>query len=252
MGVDVIIVGRGGGSLEDLWPFNEETVARAIYQSEIPVISAVGHETDFTIADFVADLRAPTPSAAAELVVKDKREVSNSVRALTVRVENEMEQILETYRTEVVHLRKRLGDPRRRMESLLLRMDELGNRLQGLVSWTLKRKREAFLYRENSLSLRNPSRRIATWRTEISKTERRLDQSLRHTVELQRRRIEGISGKLDSLSPLAILKRGYSITRNLPSLRILRSVTQVKEGDRVEIRLHEGTLICGIEKTVGS
>jgi len=249
MDVNVIIVGRGGGALEDLWPFNEEIVARAIYHSKIPIISAVGHETDYTISDFVADLRAPTPSAAAELVVKDKREIKTTLHYLEERLDNQIIQILKENRTDVFHLRKMLIDPRKRIEEYLLRVDDLVNRFRILTSWILKRKIEKSLHLRERLYPQNPIQKVKTLRLTILETGKRLGQTMSHSIEIQRQKMEGIFGKLESLSPLSILQRGYSITRKLPSLQILRDVVLVKEGDKVEVKLHKGILLCGVEKT---
>ena len=246
--VDVIIVGRGGGSLEDLWAFNEEVVARAIYHSKIPIISAVGHETDYTVADFVADLRAPTPSAAAELVVRDKREMKNILHYLGGRLENQMLQILQGYRTHLSHLRKIFKEPGKRIEEYFLRVDDLVNRLRLLTSWTLKRRGEKCLHLSESLLLRNPIQRVKNLRFFILEGEKRLVKNIKYSIEIQLQRVGGTLGKLDSLSPLSILQRGYSITRKLPTLQILRDASHVKEGDKVEVRLYQGTLLCDVEK----
>ena len=248
MNVDVIIVGRGGGSLEDLWSFNEEIVVRAIYHSKIPIVSAVGHETDYTISDFVADLRAPTPSTAAELVVRDKREIKNTLHYLEERLENQILQTLQENRTNLSHLKKMLTDPRKMIEEYFLRVDDLVNRFRILTSWTLKRKRERSLHLSERLYLQNPIQRVKNLRLAISEIGKRLGQTMRYSVEIQRQKVEGISGKLSSLSPLSILQRGYSITRMFPSLQILRDAAYVRQGDKVEVRLHKGTLLCGVEK----
>ena len=247
--VDVIIVGRGGGSLEDLWAFNEEGVARAIYHSKIPIISAVGHETDYTIADFTADLRAPTPSAAAELVVRDKREIKNILHYLEGRLENQTLQMLQEYRTHLSHLRKIFKEPGKKIEEYFLRVDDFVNRLRLLTSWTLKRKEEKCVHLSESLLLRNPIQRVRNLRSFILEARKRLGQNIKFSIEIQRQRAAGILGKLDSLSPLSILQRGYSIARKLPALQILREASHVKEGDKVEVRLYRGTLLCGVEKT---
>lgn len=249
MNVDVIIVGRGGGSFEDLLAFNEERVARAIYHSKIPIISAVGHETDYTISDFVADLRAPTPSAAAELVVKDKREIKNTIDYLKTRLESQIQQTLQEDRTHLGHLRKILGSPRKTIEDYLLRVDELQNRLQMFISWNLKRSKEKGLHLSRNLYLQSPIQRIKSLRLWISEAQKRLSQNIKHSIEIQREKIRGVLGKLDSLSPLAILQRGYSITRKIPALEILRDSSHVKQGDKVEVKLHKGALICGVEST---
>ena len=249
MDVDVIIVGRGGGSIEDLWPFNEERVARAIYRSGIPVISAVGHETDYTIADFVADVRAPTPSAAAELVVRDRREIENTLHYLEDRLKSQILQTLQEYEVHLSHLIKIFREPGKKIEQYFLRFDDLVNRLQFFATWTLKRKNEECLHLGESLFLRSPVQRVKRLQSAVSEARRRLLQGTRFSVEIQRQRVAAILGKLDSLSPLAILQRGYSITRKLPSLQILREARHVTEGDRVEVRLHRGTLLCGVEKT---
>ncbi len=248
MNVDVIIVGRGGGSFEDLWPFNEEIVARAIYDSKIPIISAVGHETDYTISDFVADLRAPTPSAAAELVVKDKREVKNSLRYLEERLDSEMLRVLQENRTGLSHLRKLLIDPKKKIEEHFIKVDDLINRFRILTLWILNRNREKAFHLAGRLYLQSPIQRVKSLRFMLSENGRRLGQSIRHSIELKKEKMNGLLGKLDSLSPLSILQRGYSITRKLPSLQILRDAAGVRKGDKVEVKLHRGTLLCGVEK----
>ncbi|NWF92042.1 MAG: exodeoxyribonuclease VII large subunit [Syntrophaceae bacterium] len=247
--VDVIIVGRGGGSLEDLWPFNEEVVARAIYNSKVPVISAVGHETDYTISDFVADLRAPTPSAAAELVVKDKHEVKRIVHNLKEKLRNRIFQIFQENRTHLLNLKMRLKDPRRKVEEYLLRADELFNRFRVVISWVLSREREGTSHLAERLHLQSPIQKVKNLRSVLADKKRRLSQAFRHSVEIRRQRLAGVTGKLDSLSPLSVLQRGYSITRKLPGFEILREAIHVKEGDKVEIRLYKGTLLCGVDKT---
>jgi len=249
MDVDVIIVGRGGGSLEDLWAFNEEAVARAIYHSKIPIISAVGHETDYTISDFVADLRAPTPSAAAELVVRDKKEIKRLLQHLREGLENELVELFQEYRTHLSHLVRIFKEPEKKIEEYFLRLDDLVNRLRLLTSWTFKRRRERQLHLSEKLLLQNPMERLRNLRLSISEGCRRMEQIIKHGIEIYRHRVGGTLGKLDSLSPLSILQRGYSITRKVPSLQIVRDAIHVREGDRVEVRLFRGKLLCGVEKT---
>ena len=249
--VDVIIVGRGGGSLEDLWAFNEEAVARAIFHSKIPIISAVGHETDYTIADFVADLRAPTPSAAAELAVRDKREAGNILSYLRGRLENQMIQMLQGYRTDLSYIRKIFKEPGKKIEQYFLRVDDLVNRLRVLTSWIFKKGGEKGLRLNEGLLFRNPMQRVKNIRLFIREANRRLEQNIRYSIEIQRQRVGGQLGKLNSLSPLSILQRGYSITVKLPSAQVLRDAAHVKEGDKVEVRLYRGNLFCRVEKTEG-
>ncbi len=249
MEVDVIIVARGGGSLEDLWAFNEEDVARSIFHSQIPVISAVGHETDYTISDFVADVRAPTPSAAAELVVRDKREIQKTLSFLEARLEGETLQVFQKLRTHLFHLRKRLKDPRKRIEECCLRARDLFNRFLFLTSWTVHRKTEKYLHLHEGLLLRNPSQKVKHLRRFTLEGEKNLVQTIKHSIEILRQRLKARMGQLDSLSPLSILQRGYSITQKIPSLEILRDAKEVKEGDQVRVKLFKGALACGVERS---
>jgi exodeoxyribonuclease VII large subunit len=249
--VDVLIIGRGGGSLEDLWAFNEEGLARAIFRSRIPIISAVGHETDYTISDFVADLRAPTPSAAAELVVKDKRELKNTLYHLSYRLESQMAQTLQEFRTHLNHLRKILGSPREAVETYFLRIDELFGRLQRVISWTIDRCHEKSLHLGRALSLQSPKGRLGHQRLFALESSKRLEQYFKHTIGIERERLKGLMGQLDSLSPLSILQRGYSITRKIPDLEILRDSAQVCRGDQLEVRVHRGSLVCEVRETKG-
>lgn len=246
--VEVIILGRGGGSLEDLWAFNEEVLAKAIYHSKIPVVSAVGHETDYTISDFVADVRAPTPSAAAEMVVRDKRELKNSLSYLGNRLESHMLQYLQELRSDLSYLRRGLIDPEKRIEEYFLRVDDLFNRLQRFLLRDLSKKREKDRYLHNRLLLQRPDQKIKSIRLFISEVLNRLEKSAKYILEIERERARGLLGKLNSLSPLAILERGYSMTRKLPELQILRDASHVKAGDPVEVKLHRGALFCGVER----
>jgi exodeoxyribonuclease VII large subunit len=249
-GVDVMIVGRGGGSLEDLWAFNEEIVARAIYHSDIPVISAVGHEIDFTISDFVADLRAPTPSAAAELAVPNKSELIISLKHWLGRLENLVCQFLESNRNKLDFLEKRLLDPRRRIDDLRLRVDDIFNRLSVYTSNLLRRKAEQFERRKDALISRSPKGRIGELKNLVSQLNKEIDVHIKHYLGNQRHRFERSLEGLDRLSPLNVLRRGYSITRTLPNYNILKDVKGLKVGDRINVKLHQGEIIGQVKELI--
>ncbi len=203
--IDVLIVTRGGGSIEDLWAFNEEIVARAIYNSRIPVISAIGHEIDYTISDFVADLRAPTPSAAAEIVVKSRDDLREKVDAMTNRIINRMIGIIQERRGRIQEELRGMPDLRRMIEGCFLRVDE-------------------YIYRLNiNISAR---------------------------MQASRSRFANAVARLDTLSPLAVLKRGYAIAKKVPSMEILKCSGEVSIGDRLELRLYEGELRCRVEEKI--
>jgi exodeoxyribonuclease VII large subunit len=247
--LDVVIVGRGGGSIEDLWAFNDERVARAISACRVPVISAVGHETDFTIADFVADLRAPTPSAAAELVVQEKLQVVRALCDLYDTLKQAMAQRLGRERERVDALAKRrvLTDASRALRDLHRRLDELTTRL-GLA---MRSRRQDAAHRvslaRNALRSLNPVARIANGTTLLAQLRGRLASAAVHRVKASRHRFDAAVGQLDSLSPLAVLGRGYSLTR-LSSGVIVRSAAQTRPGDAIEVLLHQGALDARVER----
>ena len=247
-GIDVIIVARGGGSLEDLWSFNEEIVARAIYRSSVPIISAVGHEIDFTIADFVADLRAPTPSAAGELVVRDKVELTNLIESLSNRLRNRMTQLLETGKNQFMFLKKRLPDLRLRFNDLQLRVDDLCSRLAPRALQLLQLKQEILKGREVRLLLRNPKLIIEEYLKSVSLYEKGLIDSMSRILDRVCQALEKYIRSLDSLSPLSVLERGYSITRLPPSYQIVKDSGMLAKGDRVNVILSKGELFCKVEK----
>ena len=247
-GIDVIILARGGGSLEDLWSFNEEIVARAIYHSTIPVVSAVGHEIDFTIADFVADLRAPTPSAAAELVVRDKKELARLIVSLSDRLRNRIVQVIETEKQQSVFLQKRLPDLRLRLGDLHLRADDLKTRLAPRVLHLLRLRQEMLQGKRVRLLLRNPRLIIEDAFKRVTLSQKGLTNSIRLVFQQFRQRFETYAGALDGLSPLNVLKRGYSITHLLPSYQIVKESTVLSPGDRVNVILGKGDICCTVEK----
>ncbi|MFQ5893910.1 MAG: exodeoxyribonuclease VII large subunit, partial [Nitrospinota bacterium] len=238
----------GGGSLEDLWAFNDEAVARAIAASKIPVISAVGHETDVTIADFVADLRAPTPSGAAELVVREKAAVVAELAGLYGRLTRSVRQELDRSRTQVEFFGRRrvLTDPERPLRDLHRRVDDLSSRLTAGLNGSHARARHRFLLASNALYSHTPLARIVADVRFLDQLDDRLGTGMARVVERMRHRLRTAAGQLDTLSPLSVLRRGYSLTR-LSSGEIVRSGRQVEPGRIVEVLLHEGTLDCHVE-----
>jgi exodeoxyribonuclease VII large subunit len=249
-GFDVLVLARGGGSLEDLWAFNEEAVARAIVASKIPVISAVGHETDVTIADFVADLRAPTPSAAAELVVREKAQLVAHLGSLRERLHGAMGQRVRRWRERLDDLGRRrvLTDPARPLREWQRRLDDLGGRLQrGLA---LRRRQAAERLQRAARALRPEVLRthVRHEARHLDQLRGRLERGARDAVGRRRRALEAVAGQLDSLSPLACLARGYSIC-TLPSGQVITRADQVSPGGSVAVRLREGALECRVEET---
>ena len=250
-GFDVLIVGRGGGSLEDLWAFNEEAVARAIARSGIPVISAVGHEVDYTIADFVADLRAPTPSAAAEMVVRTKREFQEQIESARSRLGRVIRHRLEIARSRLDAHRRVLRDPRRVIEAYFLHVDELDGRMrQGLFN-TLRHQTQRLRHVRESLRHRSPLERLHRLATQAQEVTKRVGLQMGFYLRQKRNRLESLTATLDHLSPLAILSRGYSITRKLPEMTLLKEARSVHPGSQVHVRLHQGSLRCRVEETTG-
>ena len=241
--LDVVIVGRGGGSIEDLWAFNDERVARAIVASRVPVISAVGHETDYTIADFVADLRAPTPSGAAELVVREKLAVMRTLVDLHDRLRQAMAAQMERRRERVASLARRrvLTEPGRALREWTRRLDEAQTGLAGAVRAHQRMLRHRVELATNALSSQHPLARISHGAAVLTQLRGRLAASATHRAKHSQHRLAAAVGRLQSLSPLAVLGRGYSLTR-LPSGAVVRSAGSLRAGDVIEVLLAEGAL----------
>jgi exodeoxyribonuclease VII large subunit len=249
IGVDVMIVGRGGGSLEDLWPFNEEIVVRAIYAAKTPIISAVGHEIDFTLSDFVADMRAPTPSAAAELVVREQEALLENVRQMR-------RSLGKGLRSRLERVRNRLNLARssyvfRRPEELVRQrrqlVDELRMRMENEVIDRTRVSRRRVDHAARSLVLLSPMNRVRRARDDFRGLYRRLGQSGAGAVQRARNRMLPLVAQLDALSPLAVLSRGYALVRKVPGHEIVRDARQLARGDQVEIRLGKGSATAAVE-----
>ncbi|MCC6277323.1 MAG: exodeoxyribonuclease VII large subunit [Oligoflexia bacterium] len=235
---DVAIVGRGGGSLEDLWAFNTEVVARSVAACRIPTISAVGHEVDFTICDFVADLRAPTPSAAAELVVKNKADLQERIRLLTRQLVQQMQKRLHVLKTLAMATSKRLIDPKRRLQDLMLRCDEWSIRLnRATLRYIEDRRTQVQILREK---LGSPRQAVEMALERLLGLRQRLDHGVRGALEHGRHRLSALGSLLNGLSPLQVLDRGYAIVKR--GQEIVKSARQVKSGDEIQIKLAEGEL----------
>lgn len=245
--VDVLIVGRGGGSLEDLWCFNEEMVVRAIFHSHLPVISAVGHETDVTIADFVADVRAPTPSAAAELVSRNQTELLQQLQYRRQRLEIALDRLFAEKQQKLKHLSLRLHNqhPQAQLRIQQQLITQLSHRLQQSLRHRWQKKAENL----TALSMRlykNPlPLRLQQYEQQLEQLKVRLNSHMNLMLSLQQKQLSHLCGKLDSLSPLKVLARGYSITQNQQNFTI-RSIKDVNVGEHIKTRLTDGNIISQV------
>jgi exodeoxyribonuclease VII large subunit len=239
--VDVIIIARGGGSLEDLAAFNDEGVAREIFRSRIPIISGVGHEIDFTIADFVADLRAPTPSAAAELAVPVRRELLLTLRTLRVRLNNHLRRVMATLREQAALLDRKLKDPKRKIIDLRLLIDDRLERLKLNLDYKRAIERPKLVNLEVRLHHANPFVRIRDYRFILENARKNMIAGWYGIVERLKMRVTTCMVALDTLSPLAVLKRGYSVVRKLPEGVIVKDATLVAVDSNVDIKVALGS-----------
>ena len=249
-GIDVMIVGRGGGSLEDLWAFNEEVVARAIHRSVVPVISAVGHEVDFSIADFVADLRAATPSAAAELVVRSKKELTSELDALTHRLDLSQLRRFERWRSGVAALSRAVTDPTRVLGHLSQRVDTLDGRLRREAELLIGGQGQAIAMLSARLNRQSPVLTLRRNEERLGTLSLRLDHALSRRLSGAAESLRIASGTLNAVSPLAVLARGYSIARKLPGRTVIRDSRELAAGDRLELSLAAGSALCRVEETL--
>ncbi|MFB3896138.1 MAG: exodeoxyribonuclease VII large subunit [bacterium] len=249
---DVIILARGGGSLEDLWPFNEEVVARAIFASTIPIISAVGHEIDYTISDFVADLRAPTPSAAAELVVKNKIEVVDKIEQVSRFLRSIIEKKLDVLKAKTQQLSDRpvLARPFEQINRWVLYLDNITSQIHTQIKYQTELTRNNIQSISNQLQKISPVQKLKICQERIKASERTLHDIIIHRNQLLRQELVAKTEKLEVLSPLSILARGYSISYRVSDNRIIRSSSQLGRGDKVVVQLSEGKFTGKVEEII--
>ena len=249
---DVLIVGRGGGSIEDLWAFNEEVVARAIGACPIPTISAVGHEIDFTIADMASDLRAPTPTAAAEWVVKRLEQFHRELHSNRDRLVKVVEGKLDRLGLKLKYLEGRITHPKRRLENLRMTVDDRLERFTVSIRRRLDHARLSYEHLRGRLLYQSPEACIRKNRLEINRLSKELTLHHRRILDAYRLRFENSVSRLEALNPLSVLLRGYSITYRIADGKVVRSSSETGPGDRVMVRLAEGRLECLVLKAVSS
>lgn len=247
--IDLMIVARGGGSIEDLWAFNEEVVARAIFKSKIPIISAVGHETDFTISDFVADLRAPTPSAAAELAVPLKSDLEELVQNYRDRLQYLMIQNIRSYQERLNFFKKRLRSPEWVIQSHTMKVDDLSTRLERIVLSQINELRSFLELIEQRLHFKSPKSSIVLIKNQLNDLLKRLEYSTKTLLEKKKTKFTELSHVLNSLSPLSILDRGYSVAVD-ETQQTISSVKQVEPDSTIFIKLSDGTIKSKTEKII--
>lgn len=245
---DVMIIGRGGGSMEDMWCFNEESVARAIAASKVPTISAVGHEIDFTIADFVADLRAPTPSAAAELVIKSTAELHDRIESLKSQMSQCMGHRLSVLSRQISNLQRHLVDPKKRLADLSQRCDELQSRFTLAMTRYFEMKGQKIELLQHRM--RSPAETINRLKHQVGESFLRMESRMRLHLERCRAKFTQAAAVLDNLSPLKVLDRGYAIASSQG--QVLRDPKQVKPGDELKVQVAKGEIRTQVLETTES
>lgn len=241
--VDILILGRGGGSLEDMWCFNHEQLARAIHNSDLPIISAVGHEIDTTISDYVADMRAPTPSAAAELVSPNTQELHSKVTQLINRLNNAFKHSIADKRALATQLQHRLNlcHPRNQLNQKAQRLDELSIALQQAIQSRLYQQERTLNNLTPRLMRQSPDKKLAQASHQLSQLQARLNQAIQQQLQQANNSLALQASKLDSVSPLNVLARGYSITKTQQG-KVVKSVGQIKAGDVLVTELVDGSV----------
>lgn len=246
--IDLLILGRGGGSLEELWAFNEEAVARTVAQFPLPIISAVGHETDTTMIDFIADLRAATPTAAAEMAIPHHLELKQRLQQQQTRLLNAVVRHLERRKEKWMQIQSTISmrKPKRWLQDPAQRLDRLKENLYRNTSATLQHQRHRWLHMKKALSYVQPERQIAAAHDRLQIKNRDLNRLILHHLEQRRSELQNRMKHLDHLSPLKIMQRGYHLTYNEDKSKLITSVQQVKAGDLINMQLADGELDCRV------
>ena len=249
MRLDLILVTRGGGSLEDLWAFNEEAVARAIFESALPVVSAIGHEIDFTISDFVADVRAATPSAAAEIITEGVFSSSQFLSEAAQRIRLLARQQMDDKRYELTQTAQRLArvHPRRRLNDWLQRLDDAQASLLRCAKQGARRQRLAWQTLSERLARVRPALLLRQKREVLVQVERRLHEQVRQRLASRKNGFAALETRLRLLGPEQVLARGYSITTDAQTGKVLREANEVKGGQRLKTRLKAGEVFSRAE-----
>lgn len=248
--VDVIILARGGGSLEDLHPFNTEEVARAVFRSPIPIVSAVGHETDFTITDFVADLRAPTPSAAAEMVVPSREQLGHQLDGSYWRLLQVQRRWAARRRERVAEAARRLKSPDRILSDFRMILDDHLEKLTLSMNRTAAAHSRELGYLKTRLVQAGPGERVAKSRMMVTHRHEQLSTGMRNCLKENRHGLDRQQIALQNLSPLGVLQRGYSITRRLPEGTIVKDVAVLAAGDRIDVQVALGNIRARVENVL--